>query len=174
MAKKFVTDRAINGLEIVAGKYQFINGVMEVSDTDAEKLAPILTKFYGCRIEEGGGSEYQDGVDSMPDGLLASQTLAAERVGHAAAVEAMMRHGEEAGDPRNVGTLSGQGRIVGPNASLATAPITDPKDADPKILTPQSVANEATNQENTGGQGSTAITGVPASAPEEEEEDEEE
>lgn len=161
MGKIFVTNRANKGLEVVAGKYQFLNGEFPASDEDAEKLEPILCRFYGCTIEDGDSSNYDEAAESISV-ILASQAVAAENSGMAAAVEANIAAGEAAGDPNNIGTLSGPAFRLGDELALNTSGDNDP---DPKNVSNQNISNEHTNHVNTGGDGTRVITGVNDSAP---------
>lgn len=74
MSKIFVTNRENQGREIVANKYVFFDGEMKVSDHEAELLAPILTRFYGCTLEDGPDEALPEGVSEEPT-LLSTQTM---------------------------------------------------------------------------------------------------
>jgi hypothetical protein len=157
MSKVFVTSRATKGLEIVAGKYQFFDGMMKVSDSDAELLAPILCRFYGCTIEEASEEELNASKERVDPALVASQTRATESGSQAYVVDSMIAAGKAAGDPNVTGTFSGPAVRIGDEIAQNTAP---GGDADPKNVTDQSVEAEATNHANTGGVGTGPLTGA--------------
>ena len=107
MSKIFVTNRANKGLEIVAGKYQFIDGVfVPDSDEDFVKIEPLLTRFYGVSVEDNDRGEYDKAKENFDPVLLASQTRASAESGNAMSTEAAIAAGEAAGDPNVTGTLS--------------------------------------------------------------------
>lgn len=159
--KMFVTDRKNKGLEIVAGKYQFIDGMMPVSDTDARLLEPILCRYYGCTIEDVSDKAYLDAQANMDPSLLAGQTRASEGNSQAYVVDAMIAAGEAAGDPNVTGTLGGPAVRIGEEPSLNTAPGAS---SDPKEVTDQSIGNEAANHAATGGAGTLPVTGPTAAS----------
>lgn len=138
MAKIFVTNRANKGLEIVAGKYQFIDGVMPASDQDAALLEPILCRFYGCTLEDGDSAEYEKAKDRMDPALLASQTKAAELVGADAPVKAMVAAGKAAGDPNVTGTFSGD-QVALKTSDVEGVSTAADNDPDPKNVTNQKI-----------------------------------
>ena len=143
--KVFVTDRANKGLEIVAGKYQFIDGMMAVTAEDAELLAPILCRFYGCTLEDVSADAYNQAKDRMDPAFLESQKKAAEAVGADAPVKAMVESIKTSGDPNHTGTLTNVPYVEGDaeeQAQESTAGAVN-KDADPKVVHDQKVVNKA-------------------------------
>lgn len=142
MSKIFVTSRANKGLEVVAGKYQFIDGVFAPNDADFDKLEPILTRFYGVTVEDNDRGEYEKAVENYDPAILAQQTKAAEESGMAASTEAALAAGEAAGDPNVTGTLSpgsqtervaNRDDLAGAAAAAGQPASGDPKQVDPKV-----------------------------------------
>lgn len=107
MAKVFVTDRKNKGLEVVAGKYNFIDGIMPVSDSDAVLLEPILTRYYGATLEDVASRTVEDLDETVDSSILAAQTRAAELAGSGFSTDAAVAAGKAAGDPSVTGTVSG-------------------------------------------------------------------
>lgn len=161
MSKMFVTNRANKGLEIVAGKYQFFDGMMQVSDSDAELLEPILVRYYGCTLEDADSKALKSAKENVDPSLIASQTRASESGSQGYVVDAMIAAGEAAGDPNVTGTLGGPAVRVGDEMALNTAPDAD---SDPKNVTNQDIKNESANHAATGGDGTGPLTG-PTSNP---------
>lgn len=40
------------GEHIINNRYRFVDGQLNVSEDIANRIAPVLTRFYGCRIED--------------------------------------------------------------------------------------------------------------------------
>ena len=51
-------------------RYQFINGVMTVSNEEAKKMAPMLVRFYECTVEFDTVSVNSELKESESDGSL--------------------------------------------------------------------------------------------------------
>lgn len=47
---KFVLPNAEKGQTVLAGRYAFVDGEMQVSKSDALKLERILCRFHGCEV----------------------------------------------------------------------------------------------------------------------------
>ena len=133
MSKIFVTDRKNVGLEVIAGKYQFINGVFTPdNDDDFAKIEPLLTRFYGVTVEDNDRNEYEKAKEDFDPVLLALQTKAASESGNAMSTEAAIAAGEAAGDPNVTGTFSEPTTTRNPETP------SDGGTGDPKVLAPSS------------------------------------
>jgi hypothetical protein len=131
MAKMFVTDRNKKGQEIVAGKYLFVDGLLAVSDADAELIAPILCRFYGCTLETVD-ERAAEVLDNLDPSLAAETTKATEGGSQSYVVDAMIEAGKNAGDPNVTGTLTSTANVVEADtaAAAATAADADAEDKD--------------------------------------------
>ena len=63
---KFVLPNAEKGQTVIAGRYAFVDGEMQVSKSDALKLERILCRFHGCQVvyDEEPQAEKQESTDS--------------------------------------------------------------------------------------------------------------
>jgi hypothetical protein len=63
---KFVLSNAEKGQTVLAGRYAFVDGEMQVSKSDALKLERILCRFHGCEVvyDEEPQSEKKEAKDS--------------------------------------------------------------------------------------------------------------
>ena len=62
---KFVLPNAEKGQTVIAGRYAFVDGEMQVSKSDALELERILCRFYGCQVVyEEPQAEKQESTDS--------------------------------------------------------------------------------------------------------------
>ena len=63
---KFVLPNAEKGQTVLAGRYVFVDGEMQVSKSDALKLERILCRFHGCQVvyDEEPQAEKKESTDS--------------------------------------------------------------------------------------------------------------
>ena len=63
---KFVLPNAEKGQTVIAGRYAFVDGEMQVNKSDALELERILCRFYGCQVvyDEEPQAEKQESTDS--------------------------------------------------------------------------------------------------------------
>lgn len=55
---------------LLLDRYQFIKGVMIVSNEEAKKMAPMLVRFYECSVEFDSVTVNSDQKESESDGSL--------------------------------------------------------------------------------------------------------
>lgn len=55
---------------VLLDRYQFIKGVMIVSNEDAKKMAPLLVRFYECSVEFDHISVDTESINIESDGSL--------------------------------------------------------------------------------------------------------
>lgn len=63
---KFVLPNAEKGQTVLAGRYAFVDGEMQVSKSDALKLERILCRFHGCQVvyDEEPQADKKEAADS--------------------------------------------------------------------------------------------------------------
>lgn len=71
---KFELPNPKKGKVVINNKYAFVDGVFPCSDSDAVKIGPILTRFYGCTKL----SERPAKAEKADDKTDAAPTLKAE------------------------------------------------------------------------------------------------
>lgn len=75
MSKIFVLPEAdAKGSHVILGKYIFVDGKMAATDDEAVAFAPILCRFYGCKMIEGPTAPEVNADSNASPSLSAAET----------------------------------------------------------------------------------------------------